>query len=47
MLVLAGILAGGVISFARAKKWLPAMVLASAAVLAFASAVAWAPKVEG
>jgi hypothetical protein len=44
MLVLAGILVGGVISFARNRRWLPAMVLAGGAVLAFAAAMAWLPK---
>lgn len=44
MLVLAGVLAGGVISFARKRSWLPAMVLAAAAVLSFAAAMAWLPK---
>ncbi len=44
MLVLAGILIGGVYSFARNRRWLPAMVLASAAVLSFAAAMAWLPK---
>jgi len=44
MLVLAGVLVGGVISFARSRKWLPAMVLGAGAVLSFASAIAWAPR---
>ena len=43
MFVLAGVLVGGVISFARNKRWLEAIVLAGAAVLAVAAAVAWAP----
>lgn len=44
MLVLAGVLVGGVISFARNRRWLPAMVLASGAALSFAAAMAWLPK---
>ncbi|MGD9956361.1 MAG: hypothetical protein AB7V23_09870, partial [Candidatus Nanopelagicales bacterium] len=44
MLVLAGILNGGVISFARNRRWLPAIVLAGAAALSFAAAMAWLPK---
>lgn len=44
MLVLAGILIGGVISFARNRRWLPVLVLASAAALSFAAAIAWLPK---
>jgi len=44
MFVLAGILIGGVISFARARNWLLAVILGAAALLALASAVAWAPR---
>ena len=44
MFVLAGVLIGGVISFARNKRWIEAIVLAGAAALAIATAVAWAPR---
>ena len=44
MFLLAGVLIGGVISFARNKRWLEAIVLAAGAVLAVAAAVAWAPR---
>jgi membrane protein DedA with SNARE-associated domain len=44
LLVLAGILLGGVASFARAKQWLVAAVLLAAAALAFAAAMAWVPR---
>jgi uncharacterized protein involved in response to NO len=45
LLVLAGVCVGGVISFARQRRWLPVAILASAAVFSFAAAYAWAPKV--
>lgn len=44
MLVLAGILVGGVISFARNRRWLPAAVVGFAAAFALAAALAWLPK---
>jgi hypothetical protein len=44
MLVLAGILVGGCISFARNRQWLPVMVLAAGAVLSLAAALTWAPR---
>ncbi|HET7902307.1 MAG TPA: hypothetical protein VFL59_14075 [Candidatus Nanopelagicales bacterium] len=44
MFVLAGVLIGGVISFARNRRWLEVIVLGAAAVLAIAAAVAWAPR---
>jgi membrane protein DedA with SNARE-associated domain len=44
MFVLAGILVGGVISFARNKRWIEAAVLAAAAVLAVVTALAWVPR---
>ncbi|MDA8434700.1 MAG: hypothetical protein M0Z98_01790 [Actinomycetales bacterium] len=44
LLVLAGILLGGVVSFARARQWLVAVVLLAAAALAFAAAMAWVPR---
>ena len=44
MFVLAGVLIGGVISFARNKRWLEAILLAGAAALAIAAAIAWAPR---
>jgi len=44
MFVLAGILIGGVFSFARARNWLIAAILGAAALLALASAVAWAGR---
>ncbi len=44
LLVLAGLLLGGVVSFARARQWLVAVVLLAAAGLAFAGAMAWVPR---
>ena len=44
MFVLAGVLIGGVISFARARNWLVVIVLGAAAVLAVAAAFAWVPR---
>ena len=44
LLVLAGILLGGVISFARSRNWLFAVVLLLAAALAFTAAMAWVPR---
>jgi membrane protein DedA with SNARE-associated domain len=44
LLVLAGVLVGGVISFARNRAWFGAAILAAAAVLAFAGAYAWVPR---
>lgn len=44
LLVLAGLLLGGVISFARARHWLGAVVLLAAAGLAFAGAMAWVSR---
>ena len=44
LLVLAGILLGGVISFVRSRNWLFAVVLLLAAGLAFAAAMAWVPR---
>ncbi len=41
MLVLAGLLLGGVYSFARKKQGLFAVILLAAAGLALAAAVAW------
>ena len=41
MLVLAGLLLGGVYSFARKKQWVLAAILLAAAGLAFAGAIAW------
>jgi len=41
MLVLAGLLLGGVYSFARRKQWVLAAILLAAAGLALAAAVAW------
>jgi membrane protein DedA with SNARE-associated domain len=41
MLVLAGLLLGGVYSFARKKQWVFAVILLAAAALALAAAVAW------
>jgi hypothetical protein len=41
LLVLAGLLLGGVYSFARNRQWVLAVVLLAAAVLALAGAVAW------
>ena len=44
LLVLAGVLLGGVISFARNRQWVGSAVLGAAAVLAFAGAYAWLPR---
>jgi len=44
MFVLAGLLIGGVVSFARAKNWLFTVILGAAALLALASAVAWSRR---
>ena len=44
MFVLAGVLIGGVISFARNKRWIEAIVLAAGAALAIGSAIVWAPR---
>ena len=44
LLVLAGLLLGGVYSFARAKQWLVAVVLLAAALLALAGAIAWSGR---
>jgi LPS O-antigen subunit length determinant protein (WzzB/FepE family) len=44
LLVLAGILLGGVVSFVRSRHWLAAVVLLAAAGLAFAGAMAWVPR---
>ena len=41
MLVLAGFLLGGVISFAKSKRWAGVVVLGLAAVLALGAAAAW------
>jgi hypothetical protein len=41
LLVLAGVLIGGVYSFARNRHWVLAVILLAAAVLALAGAVAW------
>ncbi len=41
MLVLAGFLLGGVISFAKTKKWAGVVILGFAAVLALVAAAAW------
>jgi len=41
LLVLAGVLLGGVYSFARNRHWVLAVILLAAAGLAFAGAVAW------
>ena len=44
MFLLAGVLLGGVISFARNKRWFEAVLLGIGAVLAIAAAIAWAPR---
>jgi hypothetical protein len=44
MFVLTGFLIGGVISFARTKHWVIAIVLGTAALLSLASALAWARR---
>ena len=44
LLVLAGLLLGGVISFVRARQWLFAVLALAAAALAFAGAMAWVPR---
>jgi membrane protein DedA with SNARE-associated domain len=41
LLVLAGVLLGGVYSFARKKQWVFAGILLAAAGLALAAAIAW------
>lgn len=41
MLVLAGFFAGGVISFAKTKRWPLVAVLAVAAVLSVVAAIVW------
>lgn len=41
MLVVAGLLLGGVYSFARRKQWLFAVILLAAAAIAFVAAIAW------
>jgi len=44
MLVLAGFLVGGVYSFARNRRWGPAIILAIFAVMSVVTAFLWAPR---
>ena len=44
LLVVAGILLGGVYSFARSKHWVLAVVLLAAAGLSLAAAIAWSGR---
>ena len=44
LLVLAGLLIGGVYSFARHRQWLAAVIALAAAGLAFAGAMLWVPR---
>jgi hypothetical protein len=44
MLVLAGILLGGVYSFARSRTWWGVVICGAAAVIALAASYAWLPR---